>query len=208
MNGLWGPRPSARRPRTMPTTFRKEVLTTGDVARICHVAPRTVSKWFDTGKLRGYRIPGSRDRRIPVQQLLAFMRANGIPLDGLDGGLCRVLVVSRCLPPGLIDQTNAIGRYDVRAAANGFEAGVQAEQFRPHVIVLDAATSLEDAVEICRHVKAAGGLEGVKVIATVADLRPENRRELLARGFDDCLPAPATSAELTAAVQRVTNLIT
>ncbi|NLE61752.1 MAG: helix-turn-helix domain-containing protein, partial [Planctomycetes bacterium] len=25
----------------------KDVLTTGDVARICNVAPRTVSKWFD-----------------------------------------------------------------------------------------------------------------------------------------------------------------
>ena len=39
----------------------KEVFTTGEVARICNVAPRTVSKWFDTGQLRGYRIPGSKD---------------------------------------------------------------------------------------------------------------------------------------------------
>ena len=37
----------------------KEVLTTGEVAKICNVAPRTVSKWFDSGSLKGYRIPGS-----------------------------------------------------------------------------------------------------------------------------------------------------
>lgn len=64
---------------------KKDVLTTGEVAKICNVAPRTVSKWFDSGQLRGYRIPGSKDRRIPVSQLVRFMRAHGIPLNGLDG---------------------------------------------------------------------------------------------------------------------------
>lgn len=72
----------------------KKVLTTGDVAEICNVAHRTVSKWFDGGLLGGYRIPGSQDRRIPVESLLKFMDANNLPkespllqeiLDG-DGG--------------------------------------------------------------------------------------------------------------------------
>ena len=39
--------------------FEKDVLTTGEVAEICKVAPRTVSKWFDSGELEGYRISGS-----------------------------------------------------------------------------------------------------------------------------------------------------
>ena len=47
----------------------KKVFTTGQVAKICKVAPRTVSKWFDSGRLRGYRIPGSQDRRIPREHL-------------------------------------------------------------------------------------------------------------------------------------------
>ena len=54
----------------MNTTAKvKDVLTTGEVAKICNVAPRTVSKWFDSGALHGYRIPGSKDRRIPLNQL-------------------------------------------------------------------------------------------------------------------------------------------
>ena len=48
---------------------QKDILTTGEVAKICNVAPRTVSKWFDSGQLRGYRIPGSKDRRIPLAQI-------------------------------------------------------------------------------------------------------------------------------------------
>lgn len=55
------------------------VMTTGQVAKICNVAPKTVTKWFDNGQLKGYRIPGSRDRRIPLPELLDFMDEYGIP---------------------------------------------------------------------------------------------------------------------------------
>ena len=71
----------------------KTVLTTGEVAKICSVAPRTVSKWFDSGQLRGYRIPGSKDRRIPVDQLVRFMRVHGIPLNGLDRGSANLVIL-------------------------------------------------------------------------------------------------------------------
>lgn len=59
----------------------KGVLTTGQVSRICHVAPRTVCKWFDSGRLRGYRIPGGRDRRIPLTELMRFLKTHGIPTE-------------------------------------------------------------------------------------------------------------------------------
>ena len=75
----------------------KDVLTTGEVARICNVAPRTVSKWFDSGQLRGYRIPGSKDRRIPLNALIKFMKSHGIPMDGLVSGETRVLTTAAVL---------------------------------------------------------------------------------------------------------------
>ena len=58
----------------------KSVLSTGEVAKICHVSPRTVQKWFDTKLINGYRIPGSRDRRITRQELIRFMQQNSIPI--------------------------------------------------------------------------------------------------------------------------------
>jgi excisionase family DNA binding protein len=57
------------------------VFTTGEVARICNVAARTANKWFDRGLLGGYRIPGSKDRRVPVKELKRFMKAHNIPFD-------------------------------------------------------------------------------------------------------------------------------
>ena len=55
-----------------------KVFTTGQVAKICKVAPRTVSKWFDSGRLKGYRIPGSQDRRIPREYLIRFLKEHGM----------------------------------------------------------------------------------------------------------------------------------
>ena len=57
----------------------RNVFSTGEVAEICYVASRTVSKWFDKKLLKGYRIPGSRDRRIPVGELVRFMKEYEIP---------------------------------------------------------------------------------------------------------------------------------
>ena len=58
----------------------KNVLTAGDVAKICKVASRTVVSWFDKGLLKGYRIPGGKDRRIPLIELERFMRTHKIPI--------------------------------------------------------------------------------------------------------------------------------
>ena len=73
-----------------------KVFTTGQVAKICKVAPRTVSKWFDSGRLRGYRIPGSQDRRIPREYLIRFLKEHGMPLGDLeDEAMAKVLIVAQ-----------------------------------------------------------------------------------------------------------------
>lgn len=184
----------------------KDVLTTGEVARICHVAPRTVSKWFDSGALKGYRIPGSRDRRIPISGLIAFLRANGMPLDGLDGGVCRVLIVAEAPSPDLVRAFGASDRHEVRVAANGFEAGVLAQQFRPHAVVLDAAGEPEEVAAICRNIKASASFETTKIIAA-APPDPDAEQRLLAAGFDATVTRPYSFAEVALAVENVTNLI-
>ena len=61
----------------------KHVLSTGEVAKICHVAPRTVQKWFDSGLIKGYRIPGSKDRRIPIDELSLFLKQHNMPYISL-----------------------------------------------------------------------------------------------------------------------------
>ena len=117
----------------------RNVLTTGDVAKICNVAPRTVSKWFDSGQLRGYRIPGSKDRRIPVNELIRFMKANNMPTDILPVGKIRVLVLDgeNGSRSPVIDALTARGSYEIQAVSNGFDAGAAVQKFSPHVILIN-----------------------------------------------------------------------
>src|SRR5207248_311190 len=71
----------------------KTVFTTGEAAEICKVSQQTIIRCFDSGRLKGFRVPGSRFRRIPLDALVAFMKENGIPVDALNNGKRRVLVV-------------------------------------------------------------------------------------------------------------------
>src|ERR1044071_5631102 len=160
----------------------KDVLTTGEVARICKVAPRTVTKWFDSGQLRGYRIPGSKDRRIPVNQLVRFMRQNNMPLEGVvHFTKTRVLIVDdeteivEMLRDLLSQQTN----YDVHVAANGFEAGVGAEKIKPHVILLDINLGDINGREVCKTVRGNPDLQITRVIAMSGQLTDADGTALL-----------------------------
>jgi len=188
---------------------RKEVLTTGEVARICHVAPRTVSKWFDSGKLRGYRIPGSRDRRIPLSQLLQFMRTHGLPLESLEGNTVRVLIVD---PEP--EQGNAVAeslaqteRYEVKIASNDFEAGVRAGNFHPHVILVDVVAETIDAGEILANLRANPSLAATRVVAVAGALTRGQQQALLRRGFDAVLPRPFEVPDLVRIVEQATDLV-
>lgn len=115
------------------------VLTTGQVARICKVAPRTVSKWFDRGQLQGYKIPGSRDRRIPVRQLISFMKSHGMPIDEFDTGPELTLIIAGAGSRGDLMLAALDGHADVTRAHSLFEAGCMIERSRPHTIVIDLA---------------------------------------------------------------------
>ena len=133
----------AKRPVTQRTlsVFKLEspmkVFTTGQVAKICKVAPRTVSKWFDSGRLKGYRIPGSQDRRIPREYLIKFLKEHGMPLGDLeDEAMAKVLIVAQdqVLIENLKRELPVERAFRTSTAASGFEAGIQAESFHPDCI--------------------------------------------------------------------------
>lgn len=181
----------------------KDVLTTGEVARICSVAPRTVSKWFDSGQLRGYRIPGSKDRRIPLNALVGFMKQHNIPMDGLQSSQTRVLIVDDedevvdALEKVLAEQAN----YDIHVARTGFSAGVECEKFRPHVLLLDIHLSDVDGVEVCHNVRENADLQMTKVIAMSGKLTDGQAHQLLQRGFDGYLKKPFHIRQVIEAVE-------
>jgi excisionase family DNA binding protein len=182
----------------------KDVLTTGEVARICKVAPRTVTKWFDSGQLHGYRIPGSKDRRIPVTQLVRFMRQNNMPLEGmLNFTKTRILIVDdedeivEMLRDLLSQQTT----YDVQVARTGFEAGLGAERIRPHVILLDINLGDINGRDVCKTVRMNPELQMTKVVAMSGQLTDDEGKSLLTQGFESFLKKPFTIQQVIQAIE-------
>src|SRR5512145_2760246 len=102
----------------------KTVFTTGEAAEICKVSQQTVIRCFDSGKLKGFRVPGSRFRRIPREALLQFMKDNHIPADLLDTGKKRVLVVDddQAIIEMFTDLLTRNGHFEIRTATSGYEA--------------------------------------------------------------------------------------
>jgi excisionase family DNA binding protein len=190
--------------------LEKDVLTTGEVARICNVAPRTVSKWFDSGQLKGYRIPGSKDRRIPFNNLIQFMKAHGIPLDGVMSGKTRVLVVDdqRDITDALRKLLTEQANYEVRSASSAFEAGIECERFKPHVMLLDLHLGAEgDAKHVADMVRNNDDLAITRIIAMSGKLTDGQSVGLRQQGFDFFLKKPFQVRQVIEAIEKVHALV-
>jgi len=179
-------------------TKGKNVLTTGDVAKICNVAPRTVSKWFDSGHLKGYRIPGSKDRRIPVDELNRFMKTHNIPAATPADDKIRVLVVDSDVNAAadLAHSLRANADYEVQTVRSNFETGVIAQRFAPHVLLISLLAEGIDATDICRSIRAHEDLQTIKVIALANHFSDSEAAALLQKGFDSCIPNHADATEV------------
>ncbi len=187
----------------------KDVLTTGEVARICGVAPRTVSKWFDAGQLRGFKIPGSRDRRIPRESLVRFMRAHGIPLRGLDGAVTRVLLVNRDYETAdaLRVALESGFDYEVQVATGVFEAGLLARQTRPHVLLLDISLPGLKPQEMRLALRSDPELVATRVVAVEEELNEGLVKQRMSEGFDSCLAKPYNLSGVVRTIEEATNIV-
>lgn len=56
-------------------------LTTTQAGLMLTVATATIAKWIDSGQLAGYRVPGSRHRRVRLKDLVQFAHKHGMPLN-------------------------------------------------------------------------------------------------------------------------------
>ncbi len=182
----------------------KDVLTTGEVAKICKVAPRTVTKWFDSGQLRGYRIPGSKDRRIPINQLMRFMKQNQMPLDSImHFTQTRVLIVDDEIE--IVDMLQQLlvreANYEVQSCCSGFEAGLLAGKTRPHVILLDIHLGDVNGKDVCKAVRMNPDLQMTKVIAMSGQLTDADAATLNQHGFDRYIKKPFTIGQVIEAVE-------
>ena len=184
----------------------KTVFTTGEAAKICKVSQQTIIRCFDNGTLKRFRVPGSRFRRIPRDQLFAFMRDNGIPTDALESGKRKVLLVDDDVE--LVELINDVlardTRFEVRTANNGFDAGMMVKEYRPDLIVLDVMLPDINGKEVCQRVRSDSTMDEVRIICISGMVEDDKIEDLKASGANDFLHKPF---EVETLVERMCQLL-
>src|SRR5580765_5957204 len=186
----------------------KAVFTTFEAAKLCHVSPLSIINWVNAGRLPAFRTPGGH-RRIRREDLVRFMRDNGIPLPAElkeGSGRRRVLVVDdeanirEVLAEHLSARANP---YEVLTAADGFEAGRLVATFRPDVVRLDLRMPGVDGFQVCRTIKADPGTAATLVIAMTGYHTPETEARIMESGAVRCLAKPIEPSAVAASIDAV-----
>ncbi len=184
----------------------KQVLTTGEAAEICRLSQQTIIRCFDNGRLTGFRVPGSRFRRIPRSELIRFMRINDIPVDLLDEDRVRILVVDD--DPSIVriveEMLGREDRFEVRTASTGYDAGMMTKEFRPNILLLDYMLPDVNGNIVCERIKSDPELAGTRIIVISGVVRREEIDGLLEAGADAFIPKPFQVEEL---IEKIDGLI-
>ncbi|MHC4266438.1 MAG: response regulator [Planctomycetota bacterium] len=186
----------------------KELYTTGEAAVVCKVSQQTIIRCFDSGRLEGFRVPGSRFRRIPRQSLVKFMKENSIPLESIDSGKKKVLIVDDDteIVELIVDVLARDGRFDLRTASSGYDAGIATQQFRPHLILLDYMLPDVNGDIVCQTIKKNPEFESIKIIIVSGVIKQDEIDHLLKAGAEGFIKKPFNIIELTDKISGVLQL--
>jgi excisionase family DNA binding protein len=186
----------------------KDLFTTGEAAEICRVSQQTIIRCFDAGRLDGFRVPGSKFRRIPRQNLIKFMKDNNIPLDSIESGKRKVLVVDDDaeIVELIVEVLERDGRFEVKTASSGYEAGMATERFRPDLILLDYMLPDVNGNVVCQTIRRNPEFENIKIIIVSGVIKEDEIAQLLKSGAEDFIRKPFNISELTNKITAVLQI--
>ncbi len=176
----------------------KDLYTTGEAAEICRVSQQTIIRCFDAGRLEGFRVPGSKFRRIPRHSLVKFMKDNSIPLDALESGKRKILVVDDDpeIVELIVDVLTRDGRFEVKTASSGYEAGIATQQFQPDVILLDYMLPDVNGNVVCQTIRRNPEFTNIKIIIVSGVVKQDEIDQLLKSGAEGFVKKPFSVNEL------------
>lgn len=198
--------PMSDKPTMERSRFKKTVFSTGEVADVCNISQQTVIRCFDQGRLKGFRVPGSKFRRIPRECLIQFMQDNSIPLERLDVGRKRVLVVDDEpeIVEMLVEWLERDGRFEVATASTGFDAGLRTKEFHPDVIILDFMLPDINGNAVVKSIRSDPELADVRIVIVSGIVNQDEVEGLMQSGANDFVKKPFIINDL---VKRIAELV-
>jgi DNA-binding response OmpR family regulator len=100
--------------------------------------------------------------------------------------------------------------YEVRVSATAFEAGMECERFRLHVVLLDIHLGdggSGDARAVAKLVRENDNLQMTRMVAMSGKLTDGQASGLRSLGFDSFLKKPFQVRQVVEAIEAATNLV-
>jgi excisionase family DNA binding protein len=188
-----------------------EVLTVFQASKYCNVSPKTIINWIEAGHIEAYKTVGGH-RRIKKANLHAFMRKQGMPFPEkeINSERKRILIVDddpiivETLVQALEEEDY---NYEIISASDGFEAGLQVNHFRPHLMILDIMMPDIKGFEVCKKIKSNEETKDTKIIVLSAYLDDEKFKKMKEYGADLCFSKPLPLPRLREEVAKMLGLL-
>ena len=192
------------------TSIMDKIMTVFTASKYCNVSPKTIINWIESGHIKAYKTVGGH-RRIKKSDLESFMKHQGIPVP--EGEHVeerkRILVVDD--DPIIVETiVQALEEdehdYEVISASDGFEAGLQVNHFKPHLLILDIMMPDIKGYDVCKKIKSSEETKDTKIIVLSAYLDDEKFKKMKDYGADVCFSKPLPLPQLKQEVARLLQL--
>ncbi len=188
----------------------EDVFTVFTASKYCNVSSKTIINWIDAGYIKAYRTPGGH-RRINRKDLEEFMKKQGIPIPEtvVEDDRKKILVVDDdpIIVESIVQSLEEDEHdYEVISAADGFEAGLQVNHFKPHLLILDIMMPDIKGYDVCKKIKSTPETKDTKIIVLSAYLDEEKFARMKEYGADACFSKPLPLAQLKEEVTRQLGL--
>jgi excisionase family DNA binding protein len=195
----------------MQEASMEDILTVFQASKYCNVSPKTIINWIEAGHIEAYRTVGGH-RRIKKSNMENFMRKQGIPIPEQEvlSERKRILIVDddpiivETLVQGLEEEEYD---YEIISASDGFEAGLQVNHFKPHLLILDIMMPDIKGFEVCRKIKTNKETRDTKIIVLSAYLDDEKFKKMKEYGADICFSKPLPLPQLKEEVAKMLGLL-
>ena len=188
-----------------------DIFTVFKASKYCNVSPKTIINWIEAGHIKAYKTVGGH-RRIKKSDLENFMKKQGIPIpeEEMISERKRILIVDD--DPIIVETiVQALEEeeydYEILSASDGFEAGLQVNHFKPHLLILDIMMPDIKGYDVCKKIKENEETKDTKIIVLSAYLDDEKFKKMKKYGADLCFSKPLPLPRLKEEVAKSLGLL-
>ncbi len=188
-----------------------DYLTTGEIAKLLGVTPRTIIRYIDKGVLKSYKLPGRGNNRVEKNDFIAFCKANELPLPAE-----KLVTLADITPPTVlvIDDDKHICNSIARVlhkesittiiAHDGFQAGALLHEHKPQVMTLDINMPGMNGLDVLRFTRENPEFMALKIII-ISGTAINNMQQVIIDGADAIIQKPFSNDTLISTIVQLTQ---